>query len=246
LEQPNRALRAWAGRIAGPTLGIRIVLTGPGLGSEMMIKLTQRHLLKGVREFELVDDHVNVRTKVPFGEEETLTVMLNVLDPEPVISKSCLDFNSRVNGESLISLFLGKPNTEEFNAFVSAIKERAREEFSSFAGIRSNRQSPMLGVGLGDEPTEFHDSDQVQSSRDRQNLDPERIHEAIMLLKQYLEPEEIAPFLQALEALKEDPSSEVLLTKAVNAFNELGPNQGAVLTYAPYVTVVLSGGPVDW
>jgi hypothetical protein len=212
----------------------------------MTIKLTQRHLLKGVREFELVDDHVNVRTKVPFGEEEALTVMLNVLDPEPVISKSCLDFNSRVNGEPLISLFLGRPNTEEFNAFVSAIKERAREEFSAFAGIRPNRQSPMPGVGLGDEPPEFHDSDQMQSSRIRQNLDPERINEAVMLLKRYMEPEDIAPFLQALEALRDDPHSEVLLSEAVDAFNELGPNQGAVLTYAPYVSVVLSGGPVDW
>lgn len=212
----------------------------------MTTKLTQRHLLKGVREFELVDDHVNVRTRVPFGKEEALTVMLNVLDPEPVISKSCLDFNSRVNGESLISLFLGKPNTEEFNAFVSALKERAREEFSAFAGIKPNTQPPMPGAGSGDEPPEFDDSDHEQPSRVRQDLDPERINEAIMLLKQYLEPEDIDPFFQALEALKDDPNNEIRRAEAVNAFNELGPNQGAVLTYAPYITVVLSGGPVDW
>ena len=103
----------------------------------MTTKLVQKDLFKGTQEFELVDDYVNVRIKAPFKKAETLTVMLTVLDPEPVISKSSLNFNSRVNGEPLISLYLGKPNTEEFNGFVNALKQKAFEEFNAFAGLQT-------------------------------------------------------------------------------------------------------------
>jgi len=212
----------------------------------MTTKLIQRHLLKGTREFELVDDHVNVRAKAPFGKEEVLTVMLTVLNPEPVISKSYLEFNSRVNGEPLISLYLGKPNTEEFNAFVSALREKAQEEFNAFAGFRPNTQSAGLGGNVDDEPPDFHDSDQDQIDGVRQDLDPARIDEAVQLLIQYLDPEDTEALVRALEALKEDPTNEALLVQAVNAFNELGSSQGAVLTYAPYVGIVLSGRPLKW
>jgi hypothetical protein len=212
----------------------------------MTRKLIQRHLLKGIREFELVDDHVDVRTKVPFRKEEVLTVMLNVLDPEPVISKSFLAFNSRVNGEPLISLFVGKPNTKEFNAFVSALKGKAQEEFSAFAGLKSNAQSLGLGANVYGEPPESDNSDQDRINKVSQGLDPAKINEAILLLKQYMEPEDTEALVRALEALEEDPKNEALLVQAVNAFSELGPNQGAALTYAPYVSIVLSGGPVEW
>jgi hypothetical protein len=197
----------------------------------MTRKLIQRHLLKGIREFELVDDHVDVRTKVPFRKEEVLTVMLNVLDPEPVISKSFLAFNSRVNGEPLISLFVGKPNTKEFSAF---------------AGLKSNAQSLGLGANVYGEPPESDNSDQDRINKVSQGLDPAKINEAILLLKQYMEPEDTEALVRALEALEEDPKNEALLVQAVNAFSELGPNQGAALTYAPYVSIVLSGGPVEW
>jgi hypothetical protein len=212
----------------------------------MTTKLIQRHIFKGLREFELVDDHVNVRSKAPFSKEEVLTVMLTVLDPEPVIGRSYLEFNSRVNGEPLISLQLGKPNTEVFNAFVSALKERAREEFRAFAGLRPNTHSTAPGGNVYDEPPDFDDSDQDQKDGVRQDLDPERIEEAVQLLNQYLDPEVTEPLVRALEALKEDPTNETFLIRAVNAFNELGPNQGAVLTYAPYVGVVLAEGPMKW
>ena len=56
----------------------------------MEIKLLQKHLLKGTQEFEIIDDVVNVRIKTPFKKEESLTVMLTVLNPEPLINKSCL------------------------------------------------------------------------------------------------------------------------------------------------------------
>ena len=40
------------------------------------------------------------------------TVMITVLNKEPVISKSLLEFTSRVNNEPLLSMFLAKPNPE--------------------------------------------------------------------------------------------------------------------------------------
>ena len=92
------------------------------------MKLTQKLFLKGSREFEIIDDRVEVRIKMPFKEMESMTVMLSVLNPEPVISKSGLDFTSRVNGEALLSLFLGKPNTEAFNAFVNKLQQKALAE----------------------------------------------------------------------------------------------------------------------
>ena len=72
----------------------------------MTTKLIQKHLLKGTQEFEIIDDTVVVRSKPPLKKEESLTVMLTVLNTEPVISKSLLEFTSRVNNEPLLSLFL--------------------------------------------------------------------------------------------------------------------------------------------
>jgi hypothetical protein len=212
----------------------------------MTTKLIQRHLLKGTREFELGDDHVNVRIKAPFRKEEVLTVMLTVLDPEPVISKSCLDFNSRVNGEPLISLYLGKPNTAAVNAFVRALKSQAHEAFSAFAGLRSNTGSAGLGANAHEEAPEFEESDQEEMDAVRRDLDPARIGEAIQMLNQYLEPDDTAALVAALAALEEDPGNEALVVQVVNAFHELGPRQGAVLTYAPYVGMILSEGPLKW
>ena len=112
----------------------------------MASKLVQKSLFRGTREFEIVDDVVNVRIKTPFNKEETLTVMLTVLNPEPVISKSLLAFTSRVNNEPLLSLYLAKPNPEEFNAFVNLLKQKAHDEFNAFAGLKSSTPS---GLGLG-------------------------------------------------------------------------------------------------
>ena len=102
----------------------------------MASKLVQKHLLKGTREFEIVDDTVKVRTKAPFNQEETLTVMLTVLNPEPVISNSRLEFYGRVKCAPVLSCYLNKPNATEFNAFVDAVKEKALREFNAFAGIK--------------------------------------------------------------------------------------------------------------
>ena len=77
------------------------------------MKLVQKQFLKGSRDFEIVDDAVNVRIRTPFKEEK-ITVVLTVLNPEPVVNKPFLEFHSRVKCGPLLSLLLDKPSTEEF------------------------------------------------------------------------------------------------------------------------------------
>jgi hypothetical protein len=65
------------------------------------------------------------------------------------------------------------------------------------------------------------------------------------MLQQYLDAEQIRALLDALRALKAEPESESHFAQLVNAFDELGPQQGAVLTYAPYINVLLSDDPFE-
>ena len=73
----------------------------------------------------------------------------------------------------------------------------------------------------------------------------EKIDEAIQMLKQYAEDDTIQPFLSALEALKEDPYNESLLTQLTDAFQNLGIYQGTVLTYAPSIYHLVSNNPFN-
>ena len=98
------------------------------------MKLIQKHLWKGTREFELREDDVFVRIKTPFKEKE-LSVPLEILNPEPVVNKAQLDFHSRVKCGPMFSLYLNNPNAEEFNAFVDAVKEKALSRYNAFAGL---------------------------------------------------------------------------------------------------------------
>jgi hypothetical protein len=97
------------------------------------MKLTQKHLFRGTQEIVLRDDTVQVRTKTPFKEKK-IDIELAILNPEPVINKSTMDFHSRVQCGPLISLYLNKPNKEEFNAFVNALKQKALDEYNAFTG----------------------------------------------------------------------------------------------------------------
>jgi hypothetical protein len=63
------------------------------------------------------------------------------------------------------------------------------------------------------------------------------------MLEQHLDVEEIKPLLAALEALKAEPENESCFAHLVKAFDDLGSRQGAVLTYAPYVSILLSDDP---
>ena len=98
------------------------------------MKLIQKHLVKGTQEFELLDDEVLVRIRAPFKHKE-LSVPLAILNPEPEINGSMLEFHSRVKCGPLLTLYRNKPSPDEFNAFVDAIKEKAQKEFNDFAGI---------------------------------------------------------------------------------------------------------------
>lgn len=207
------------------------------------MKLTQKHLLKGFSEFEIIDDYVRVRSKAPFKDVVDLTVMLTILNPEPVITRSSLSFTSRVNGEALISLRLGKPDADAFNAFVNMLKRRAQEEYQAFAGLRSVRQPTGLAANVYEEPPDFDDGIQDGAVAFRDDLDTARIDESIEMLKLYLDRDDILPLVTAMEALRADPKNAALQLQVVSAFNDLGAAQGAVLTYAPYVGILLSDGP---
>ncbi len=103
----------------------------------MTHKLIQKHILHGTQEFELRDDLIKVKITTPFKEAKELDVVLAMLNPEPVISDSRLNFHSRVKCRPLVSLYLNKPNRKEFNAFVEAVKARAKLEYDAFAGLKN-------------------------------------------------------------------------------------------------------------
>jgi hypothetical protein len=209
------------------------------------MKLVQKQFKKGSREYEITDDVVEIRMKTPFKEEK-LTVMLTMLDPEPVINKPFLEFHSRVKCGPLLSLILDKPNTEAFNAFVNQLKIRAREEYNAFAGLKAGSPPEGLAANVYTEPPEFDEPGKNPTGKNRKPVNIEDIDTAIQMLEQYLDAEEIKPLLSALEGLKAEPENESHFSQLVNAFDNLGSQQGAVLTYAPYVSILLSDDPFGY
>ena len=103
----------------------------------MSHKLIQKHFLRGTQEFELRDEFVRVKINSLLKGSKELDIELAMLNPEPVIDKSMLHFHSRVKCGPLISLYLNKPNREEFDAFVEDIKSKAKSEYKAFAGLKS-------------------------------------------------------------------------------------------------------------
>lgn len=182
----------------------------------MTDKLFQKHAIKGKRSFELVDDAVNVTIDMPFLSKE-YTVVLSSLDPKPVVEGSVLAFVSAVNREPLIEMFIDRPDPASFSAFVEEVKRRALEE---------DFGKPVTGHA-------------------ERRVDVGQLQIAIDMLTTYLAGDEYAPFLGSLAALKEAPQDRAKLDAMFTAFNDLGPMQGAVLTYAPYVTSLLTGDIPD-
>jgi hypothetical protein len=74
-------------------------------------------------------------------------------------------------------------------------------------------------------------------------IDAQKLETCLWMLRSNLDHAELGPLIAALEALKQLPPDPVLLAGVETAFNELDILQGAVLTYAPYVGVLLSGDP---
>lgn len=210
----------------------------------MSTKLTQQHLFKGTREFEIAGDQVKVLIKARFKEPRTLSVMLAVLDPEPVITKSHLHFVSRVNAEPLLSLALFKPNATKFNTFVSTLRQKAQAEYNAFSGMTTAPQ-PTPADDLHAQPPEFgkHSTADIISGK---TVNIEGLENAINMLQTYLdqtEIQEIQALLNALTSLRQAPQDHARLVNVAKAFNALGSHQGAVLTYAPYIAILLSDDP---
>ncbi len=203
------------------------------------MKLVQKQFAKGSKEFEITDDVIEIRKKTLFKEEK-LTVMLSMLNPEPVVNKPFLEFHSRVKCGPLLSLILDKPDRETFRTFINQLQIRARDEYNAFAGRKTGSQPEALAGNIYTEPVEFDDSVGDSAAKDRKPANAENIESAIQMLEQYLDVEEIKPLISALEALKTEPGNGSLFSKLADAFDSLGPQQGAVLTYAPYVGALLS------
>ena len=103
----------------------------------MTRKLVQKHILYGKREFELRDNIVKVKVNSLLDENKDFEVELAMINPEPIISKSRLEFHSRVKCRPLLSLYLNKPNQKEFTDFVEEVKTKAKKEFNAFAGLKN-------------------------------------------------------------------------------------------------------------
>ena len=76
-----------------------------------------------------------------------------------------------------------------------------------------------------------------------QSINVADIDIAIQMLKTYLDNQDINPLLSALETLKTEPQNEAFQEQVINAFDDLGNQQGAVLTYAPFLNIFVSDDP---
>jgi hypothetical protein len=178
----------------------------------MTLKLVQKHPIKGTREFRLADDEIHYTIQSPF-KTESLSVILDVLDSEPVSSGSTLSFISSVNKEPLVEFFLNKPNKEEFDQFVESVRQKIIE--NDFGRFR-----------VGDKGID---------------VDIIRLDESIEMLQKFVDPTEIESLLSALNELKTKPEDIQCQNNVAEAFNELGFAQSLVITYAPYVNFMFSG-----
>lgn len=203
-----------------------------------MVRLTQKSFLKGTRNFEIIDDTLYVRIK-SFFRESTLSVGLSTLNPKPVVNGSEMVFYSSANNQPMLSLFINKPNAEEFTAYIELL-QRVIEKYNPNTGsaVTDNSQ-PELGDNVYDEPPVF-DDDEGTNKVAFTPVSVERISNDITMLKTYLDEDDIKPLLDSLQALEAEPASEAAFDKMIDAYKELGFNQGAVLTYAPYLKVLLS------
>jgi len=182
----------------------------------MITRINQKHPDLGTREFELVDDAIEYNISSPYGDEE-LSVVLSVLSPEPVVDGPMLYFISEVNREALIKMFIDLPNPEEFTGFVQTVQQRIREEeFGKLAA--DNRKSEIT---------------------------KEQIDTTIRMLETNMDPASIDELLITLRRLSEAPGDHEQLNRVVDAFHDLGVQQGAVLTYTSFFNTLISNIDLD-
>jgi hypothetical protein len=210
----------------------------------MTTKLVQKSLLDGSREFEIIDDEtLSVRIK-RLLKEEKLTVSLSMLNPEPVVKDSELEFYSDYKGRPVLSLLLNKPNAEEFNAFIDTLKKKIIGEDDVAAGVDDDsvdeKVSEALARNVYEEPPLFEERTDTPDLTSVLPVNAERVADDITMLKTYLDEEDVKPLLDSLQTLKAEPDNEAAFREVLDAYNVLGIKQGAVLTYAPYLKVLLS------
>lgn len=78
-----------------------------------------------------------------------------------------------------------------------------------------------------------------------QSIDIADIDIALKMLNTYMNAEDIQPLLSSLEKLKTEPQNEAFQAQVTDAFHNLDNQQGAVLTYAPYLNIFVSDDPFD-
>ncbi|MEM7563383.1 MAG: hypothetical protein AAF353_10080 [Pseudomonadota bacterium] len=209
------------------------------------MKLVQKIFLRETREYEIVDDVVQIRIK-SFLKEEKLTVALSMINPEPLENGSFLEFHSRVKCGPLLSLLINRPDARSFELFVDEIKRCATAEYNAFAGLKANASDTQLGGNSFEEPPDFDEAKKPQLRSDTKAISLASLESSIKMLETHLDGDQIRPLLTALEAMKARPESSESFDQLVDAFNGLGAQQGAVLTYAPYVSVLLSDDPFGY
>ena len=209
----------------------------------MRTKLVQKHLLKQ-SEFEIVGEQLDIRVMSRVSSEvtESLSVTLAVLNSEPVITRSELHFVSRVNGEPLVTLALSKPNVAEFNEFVNTLKQKAYEEYNAISGINVSVNNASHDSNSYEEPPEFSEHTHQDIIKTK-TVNVEGLDNAINMVETYVQNDEVQPLLSALKSLKEQPQDHARLVEVASTFESLGSSQGAVLTYAPYIAIMLSDDP---
>ena len=208
------------------------------------MKLIQKRFLKGTREFEITDDDaVYVRIKSLFKEEK-LTVSLSMLNTDPVVNGSELEFYSDYKGRPVISLLLNKPNAVEFNAFIDTLKKKIIGEDDTFTSVEDDssdtKRAEALARNVYEEPPVFDASADTREAMSVQPVNAERLDDDITMLKTYLDEEDIKPLIDSLETLKAEPHNEAAYQNVLDTFNVLGIEQGAVLTYATYLKILLT------
>ena len=97
-----------------------------------------------------------------------------------------------------------------------------------------------MSANVFEEPPDFDEPGENRGGKKAKPIRIDELETSIRMLQQHLDGEDIEPLISALQALKAEPDSRSCFTQLVEAFDNLGPRQGAVLTYAPYVSILLS------
>ncbi len=100
----------------------------------MTEKLVQKSLLHGTQEFEILDDALRVTTSGPFRGKKVLDFVLATLNPDPVPNGDRLEFYGRVKCGPMLSMYVDKPDSAAFNAFVDVLKDKINKEYGAFTG----------------------------------------------------------------------------------------------------------------